>query len=186
MHSRRDFMRAGAAFGALGALSACGNPVGSGGGELIDARVDRTLDYLYATYPSSRNIAERSVGALVMPIVTEAGLGVGGSYGRGALRIEGQTVDYYSATQASLGLQIGAQQYAHTLFFMAPESLQTFRTSPGWAAGADLEYALNDDGASYGVDSQVVQGPVVALVFGQSGLLAGATVEGTKYSRIIP
>lgn len=179
-------MRGASAFGALGALSACGNPVGSGGGQLIDARVDRTLDYLYSTYPSSRGVAEQSVGALVIPVVTEAGLGVGGSYGRGALRIEGQTVDYYSATQASLGLQVGAQQYAHALFFMAPESLQTFRTSPGWAAGADLEYALNDEGVSYGIDSNVVQQPVVAMVFGQSGLLAGATVEGTKYSRIIP
>ena len=28
--------------------------------------------------------------------------------------------------------------------------------------------------------------PVIALVFGQQGLIAGATVAGTKYTRIIP
>ena len=28
--------------------------------------------------------------------------------------------------------------------------------------------------------------PVIALVFGQSGLIAGATLSGVKYTRIIP
>jgi hypothetical protein len=28
--------------------------------------------------------------------------------------------------------------------------------------------------------------PVIAMVFGQSGLIAGASVAGIKYSRIIP
>ncbi len=81
---------------------------------------------------------------LVMPLVTEAGFGLGGSYGRGALRVGGTTVDYYSATQASFGLQIGAQQYAHVLFFMTEEALSEFRRSYGWAAGADLEYAVSE------------------------------------------
>ena len=33
------------------------------------------------------------VGMLVMPLVTEASFGFGGSYGRGALRVNGITVD---------------------------------------------------------------------------------------------
>lgn len=183
MLTRRSFV---AGTGACAALSACGNPIGGNGAAVIDARVDRTLDYLYATYPSSRDLADRSVAMLVMPVVTEAGLGIGGSYGRGALRVGGATVDYYSATQASIGLQIGAQQYAHTLFFMTPQALQGFRMAPGWAAGADVEYALNASGRNYGVDSNVMMGPVIAVVYGQAGLLAGASVEGTKYTRIIP
>jgi len=28
--------------------------------------------------------------------------------------------------------------------------------------------------------------PVVAFVFGQAGLIAGASIAGTKYTRIIP
>jgi lipid-binding SYLF domain-containing protein len=79
---------------------------------------------------------------LVMPLVTEAGFGFGGAYGRGALRVGGATVDYYSAIAGTFGLQIGAQQYAHTLFFMTEEALRNFRNSPGWSAGADVRYAV--------------------------------------------
>ena len=121
-----------------------------------------------------------------MPLVTKAGFGIGGSYGRGALRVGGSTVDYYSTTQASFGLQIGAQQYAHALFFMTQEALQGFRSSPGWAVGADVEYVFKDQGENISAETTTTLAPVVAVVFGQAGLIAGATVEGTKYTRIIP
>ena len=168
------------------ALSACGNGIGSEGGAKIDARADAALNYLDTNFPGTRDLREKSVGMLVMPLVTEAGLGFGGAYGRGALRVNDVTVDYYSATQASFGLQIGAQQFAHVLYFMTEEALAEFRTSSGWAAGADIKYALNDQGGNLSTDTTTVLSPVIAVVFGQAGLMAGATVEGTKYNRIIP
>ena len=118
--------------------------------------------------------------------MTEAGLGFGGAYGRGALRVNDVTVDYYSVTKASGGLQIGAQQYAHVLFFMTEPALREFRSSPGWAAGAGLEYVISDKGDSVSADTTTVMAPVLAAVFGRAGLRIGATLEGTKYTRIIP
>jgi lipid-binding SYLF domain-containing protein len=171
---------------ALLALSACGNGVGSEGAAKLDARVDATLAYLDQNYPGTRDLRDKSIGMLVMPLVTEASFGFGGSYGRGALRIDGVTVDYYSAAQASFGIQAGAQQYAHVLYFMTEQALAEFRTSPGWAAGADVEYVANDKGGNLSAETTTVLSPVIAVVFGQAGLLAGASVEGTKYSRIIP
>lgn len=171
---------------AMLALTACGNGVGSEGATKLDARVDATLNYLDNTYPGTRDLREKSVGMLIMPLVTEASFGFGGSYGRGALRVNDITVDYYSATQASFGIQAGAQQYAHVLYFMTEESLAEFRTSQGWAAGADVEYAVNDRGGNLSAETTTVLAPVIAVVFGQAGLLAGASVEGTKYQRIIP
>lgn len=168
------------------ALSACGNGIGSDGGAKIDARADAALNYLDTNFPGTRDLRDKSVGMLVMPLVTEAGFGFGGAYGRGALRVNDVTVDYYSATQASFGLQVGAQQFAHVLYFMTEEALAEFRTSSGWAAGADIKYALNDKGGNLSTDTTTVLSPVIAVVFGQAGLMAGATVEGTKYNRIIP
>ncbi|WP_442902544.1 YSC84-related protein [Frigidibacter sp. MR17.24] len=181
--SRRGLVLGG---GALLGLAACGNGVGGSRGLQLDARVDATRDYLRQRYPGTADLMSRASGILYMPLMTEAGLGIGGAYGQGALRINDVTVDFYSATQASFGLQIGAQQYAHALFFMTPEALAQFRSSPGWVAGADAKYATPQDGGSLGADTTTTMTPVIAMVFGQAGLIAGATVEGTKYTRIIP
>ena len=168
------------------ATAACGNGIGSRGSETIDARVESTLNYLYSKYPSTRDLAAKSTGQLVMPLVTEAGFGIGGGYGRGALRVGGVTVDYYSATKGSFGLQIGAQQYAHVLFFMTDDALMKFRRSSGWAAGADVEYVFNDKAENMRAETTTASAPVLAVIFGQAGLLLGATLEGVKYTRIIP
>lgn len=184
-----NLTRRAAAFGLVattGLLSACGNGIGSPGPATIDARVDETLNYLFANYPSTEDLAAKAAGLLVMPLVTEAGFGIGGGYGRGALRINGATADYYSATKANIGLQIGAQQYAHVLFFMTETALSDFRRSLGWAAGADVEYAVIDRGDTLRAETTTAISPVFAVIFGQAGLRVGATLEGTKYSRIIP
>lgn len=168
------------------ALAACDNGIGSDGGAVIDARADSALRYLYDTYPGTQDLGARAAGILVMPVVTEAGLGFGGSYGTGALRVGNATVDYYSAAAASVGLQVGAQQYSHVLFFMTQDALSNFRTSPGWTAGADIEYAVNAEGEVLRADTTTALSPVIAVVFAQSGLRLGATLEGVKYTRIIP
>jgi lipid-binding SYLF domain-containing protein len=166
-------------------LAGCANGVGSNGAAEIDARVDATKQFLFSRYPGTEQLATDAAGVLYMPLVTEAGFGFGGSYGRGALRIGGATVDYYSATKATVGFQIGAQQYAHALFFMTPAGLEEFRRSPGWAASADIRYATPEQGASIGKETTELD-PVIALIFGQQGLIAGATLGGVKYTRIIP
>ena len=180
--TRRAFL----ALGGAATLAGCANGVGSPGGYALDDRVASTLAFLDRSDPAAGELRSKSAGLLVMPLMTEAGLGVGGAYGRGALVIDDATVDYYSATQGSVGLLIGAQQYAHVLFFMTEGALLEFRTSPGWAVGADIEYAAGESGLSAGADTVTTLMPVIATVFAQSGLLAGASLEGTKYSRIIP
>ena len=182
--SRRNFTFAAAAAPLL--LAGCNNAVGSGNAETIDARADATLEYMYNEFPQTLDLAQKATGILVMPLVTEAGFGIGGGYGRGALRINGSTVDYYAATTANIGFQIGAQQYAHVLFFMTEEVLTTFRRSPGWSLGADAEYAYAGKGGALKADTTTLNAPIVAVVFGQAGLRVGATLEGQKYTRIIP
>lgn len=178
LHARR--------IGRVPLLAACGNGVGSVGSQKIDARVNSTLNYLYQRYPQTRDISNKSVGQLVMPLITEGGFIVGGGYGRGALRVGGVSVDYYSATKGSVGLQIGAQQFAHVLFFMTEDLLANFRRASGWVAGADIEYVFSDQGENLRADTTTASSPVLAVIFGQAGALIGASLEGIKYTRIIP
>ena len=122
---------------------------------------------------------------LIIPRITKAGLMLGGAYGEGVLRINEAPVDYYSLASASYGLQIGAQQYSNIIFFMTEEALQKFRVTDGWELGADAEVVFRDKGYSIGVSSKTISKPVYAVVFDQKGLLAGTSLVGAKYSRLI-
>ena len=84
--SRRGFFAGGAA---IVGLSACGNGVGSTGPRTLDARVDAAIDFMFANVPGTEDLASRAAGMLVMPLITEAAIGIGGGYGRGALRVNG-------------------------------------------------------------------------------------------------
>lgn len=181
---RRTFLAGAGASVAF--TAACGNGVGSPGADTLDRRVDATLNFLFQRYPNTTELDAKSVGKLVMPVITKAGFGVGGAFGRGALRVGGASVDYYSAASGTFGLQIGAQQYSHVLFFMTQDALSSFRRSPGWVGGADAEFVLAENGENVSAETTTALTPVVAVIFAQAGLAAGATLRGTKYTRIIP
>ena len=114
----------------------------------IEARVFKTIDQMYMEYPYSRQLAAKASGVLVMPLVTEAGFGLGAGYGRGALVVDGAVKNYYSSISANTGIQLGAQQYAHALFFMTDTALNQFEYSMGFSAGGDLEYITPSISAS--------------------------------------
>ena len=150
----------------------------------IDARVFKTIDQMYMEYPYSRQLAAKASGVLVMPLVTEAGFGLGAGYGRGALVVDGAVKNYDSSISANTGIQLGAQQYAHALFFMTDTALNQFEYSMGFSAGGDLEYITPSISESLKIETLTTLSPVIALVFGQAGLKVGATLEGTKYTKL--
>ncbi len=180
---RRAFI---GALGSTAFLAACGDRAGNNVAAQIDARVDAVLEFLYTNHPETTELRDKAAGILVMPVVTKAGLGVGGAYGRGALRVGEVTVDYYSVASATIGLQFGAQQHSHALFFMTEEALQEFRSSPGVAAGSELEFVLSRDAEIISNETTIALNPIIAVIFGQAGLSASATVKGVKYTRILP
>ncbi len=69
---------------------------------------------------------------------------------------------------------------------MTQDALNGFRRASGWTVGADVEYVLLDRGDGLNADSNTLRSPVLAAVFGRAGLLVGASLEGAKYTRIIP
>ena len=150
----------------------------------IEADVDAATNQLYAKVAGAKELAARARGILIMPDVVKGGLIIGGSYGEGALRVGGVTDGYYSVAAASVGYQIGVQTTSHALFFMTQEALDGFRNSSGWELGADAEFTVPGDGISLNVDSTTAKSPVIAVIFAQDGLLAGASLEGAKYTRI--
>lgn len=181
-----EVSRRGLMLGASAAvLAGCDNSVRSNGAGRIDAQVAKARNVMFRDLPFTRNLANNAAGLLIMPLVTKAGLIVGGAYGEGALQIGEATVDYYSVAAASYGLQAGAQQYSSALFFMDANQLAKFRGRPGWTLGADIEYTVLDDAGAAGIDSNDISEEVYAVVFGQAGILLGVSIEGSKYTRIL-
>ncbi|MFP3549625.1 YSC84-related protein [Paraburkholderia sp. SIMBA_049] len=150
----------------------------------IDAGVDSTLTRLYNVVPGARELVGKSNGLLVFPTVINAGIGLGGQYGEGALRVGGKSVGYYSTASASVGLQAGAQSKAIVFLFMTADALDRFRSSEGWSAGADASVAVLKVGANGDVDTGTATGQINAFVLTNGGLMAGATVDGTKVTRL--
>jgi lipid-binding SYLF domain-containing protein len=150
----------------------------------IDAGVDSTLGRLYNVANGSRELVGKARGVLVFPSVIDAGFVVGGQYGEGSLRVGGHTVGYYSTATGSIGWQIGAQSKAIVFLFMTEESLAKFRSSEGWSAGGDASVALLKVGANGNLDTSTATGQVDAFVLTNTGLMAGATLVGTKVSRL--
>ena len=69
---------------------------------------------------------------------------------------------------------------------MTEGALTEFRSSTGWAAGAGVQYVVANEGANISAETTNLLAPVIAVIFGQAGLKVGATLEGIKYTRIIP
>jgi lipid-binding SYLF domain-containing protein len=150
----------------------------------IDADVESTLTRLYNMVSGSHELAGKSAGILVFPTVINAGFGLGGQHGEGALCVEGKSVGYYSTTSASVGLQAGAQSKAIVFLFMTANALDRFRRSEGWSAAADASVAVLKVGANGNVDTGTATAQVNAFVLTNGGLMAGAAVDGTKVTRL--
>ncbi|MBM3306670.1 MAG: hypothetical protein FJY79_12150 [Candidatus Aminicenantes bacterium] len=172
-----------AAFLAL-LLAAGPGPLAAASAQAIDAKVDAALERFHKEVKGAAEFLQSAKGVLVFAGVIKAGIGVGGERGEGALRIGGKTVDYYSITSASIGLQLGAQKKDVILVFMESRALDKFRESEGWKAGVDGSVALIDIGVGKSIDTATVKSPIVGFVVGQKGLMYNLTLEGSKIHRL--
>ena len=152
----------------------------------IDAGVDATLSRLYNTVPGAREMVSRSAGVLVFPSVVGGSLIVGAEHGKGALRQGGRTTGYYQTTTGSVGFQAGAQSKSVIYVFNTKEALDKFLASNGWTVGADATVSIAKLGANGHIDSQTIQQPVSGFIMANQGLEVGASVEGSKITRITP
>jgi lipid-binding SYLF domain-containing protein len=62
--------------------------------------------------------------------------------------------------------------------------LNKFRNSKNWKAGVDAKITVVSIGADESLNTMKFKQPVVGFVFSQKGLMAGATIEGSKITKL--
>jgi lipid-binding SYLF domain-containing protein len=122
---------------------------------------------------------------LIFPRITKAGAGVAGEFGEGVLQVKGQTAGYYSVSSASVGLTLGVAKHKEIILFMTPEALSKFENSKGWSIGADTGVAVVSKGAGGDYDTETLRKPILGFVFGEKGLIADVSLEGSKINQVI-
>jgi lipid-binding SYLF domain-containing protein len=156
--------------------------------QAIDAAADKTLEQFRTQVKGGDSFLRGAKGILVFPEVIQAGIGIGGQYGEGVLRVGGGSVAYYSLTAGSIGFQLGAQRKSIIVVFLQDEALQKFRDTAqadkSWQVGVDGSVTLLNLGAQASIDSATVNQPIVGFVFGQAGLMYNLSLQGSKVSKL--
>jgi lipid-binding SYLF domain-containing protein len=150
----------------------------------IDERVHVAMRQFYNLNPEHKDLVARAKGVLVFPHVTKGGVGVGGQFGEGALRIDGKDVAYYSISSASVGLTLGLAKHKEVILFMTQEALDKFTNGHGWSIGADTGIAMLSKGAGGHYDTQTLQRPILGFVFGEKGLIGDVSLDGSKVTKL--
>lgn len=151
----------------------------------INIKVDSALQRFREKISGGDEFLRRAQGVLVFPSVIKVGIGIGGEYGEGALRIGGRSAEYYSTAAASIGFQLGAQSKTVILVFLQNDALTDFRESDGWKAGVDGSVAVVKWGVGGDINTIDIKDPIVGFIFNNKGLMYNLTLEGSKFTRII-
>lgn len=114
----------------------------------------------------------------VFPEVGKGGAGVGGAYGKGVVYQGGRAIGYCDLSQATLGLQLGAQTYTEIVCFENQRSLQHFM---------DGDLTLNAQAAAVAIESGMSANAkyhdgVAVFTTDEKGLMAEVSVGGQKFT----
>lgn len=142
------------------------------------------LQRLYRTNPLAESLSHSAKAVLIFPNIVKAGLIFGGSYGEGELIKDGQVDGYYNSVSGSWGLQAGAQSYAYAVFLMNDKAVNYLHKSEGWEIGVGPTVVMVDEGVAKNLSTSTLKDDAYAFIFGQQGLMAGISVEGSKVSGI--
>lgn len=154
--------------------------------EEIDNDANEALMVFYKEVNGGKKFLDNAKGYVIFPDVKEAGFFLGGKYGEGALRVNGVTKGYYSITSASMGFQMGAQQYSLIIALTTDHALKTFMRDDDWETEIDVNIALAEYNAEEEADDVDFGSNMVGFIFDSEGMMGNFSFEGTRFERITP
>jgi len=153
----------------------------------IERDSDDALKLFYKEVKGSKKYLDHAKAYLVFPDIKEAGFFVGGKYGEGVLRVGNSSKAYYSITAASVGFQMGAQQYTMIIAFTSDASLNKFLLDDDeWETDVDGKIVIAEWNSKEELDDTNYDDDMVAFIFDSTGMMGSFTMEGKRIKRIKP
>jgi lipid-binding SYLF domain-containing protein len=167
-----------------GCATSTGDVISPNSAARLEADATAALQNLYASNPAAKTLGRKARANLIFPDVVKGGFLWGGELGNGVLRQKGRTAGYYKITAASYGLQAGVQTFGYALFLMNDSAMAWMRNTGGWEIGVGPSIAVVDEGMAKTLTTTTLRHDVYAFVFDQTGLMAGAGLQGSKITEI--
>ncbi len=150
----------------------------------LDVDSAASLHTLESTNGFAKRLAHEAKAILIFPNIVKAGLIFGGAFGEGEL-IQGSQVDgYFNSITGSWGLQAGGQSYSYVVFLMTDNALKYVHDTHGWEIGVGPTVVVVDEGVAKNLSTSTLKDDAYAFIYGQQGLMAGISIEGTKISHV--
>jgi lipid-binding SYLF domain-containing protein len=132
------------------------------------------------------DLLDRAECVIVLPGVKKFAIGVGGSFGRGAMTCRsGQNFTgswgppaLYALEGANLGIQLGGQETDFVLLVMNPKGARSLLSSKV-KLGADAAAAAGPKGRAAQADTDILMRAEVLSYSRSRGLFAGVSLEGS-------
>jgi lipid-binding SYLF domain-containing protein len=142
---------------------------------------------------------DTAYGYAVFPNIGKAGLGIGGSHGKGQVYKGGEVTGFTSLTHLSVGFQAGGQAYSQVVFFEDESAYNSFTSgnfefdasASAIAVTASAGASASTEGSGAGASSGGSGGShatagyrkgMLVFVIGKGGLMYDASIGGQKYS----
>ena len=177
MSRRRCLMAAALIAGTMILLGCSPTPKKTSDQATLASESSAALDGFKNTDPSLAPLLDKAVGYAVFPDIGKAGFIAGGSYGKGEVFEGGRKIGRADITQATFGLQAGAQTFDELILFMRPEDLQDFKAKEYALAGNVSAVAIKSGAAGTADTSK----GVIVFVRTKGGLMAEASVGGQRF-----
>ncbi len=120
----------------------------------LEKDANAALEEMLESSPKLQTYVDQAYGYVVFPKITKAGIGIGGAAGSGIVYKNHLPVASSKLKQASIGLQLGGQQYSEVIFFETKEAFDHFAngnlkfdaqaSAVAITAGASIDVAYKD------------------------------------------
>lgn len=144
----------------------------------LKTNADKALSAMIELNPKLETFKKKAYAYVVFPKITKAGVGIGGAAGNGIVYKNDNPIGTSKLKQASVGLQLGGQQYSEVIFFENEAAFQHFANG-NLKFDAQASAVALTEGASADVP---YSNGVAVFTMTKGGLMYEASIGGQHFT----